>query len=187
MPVTEKRKRLTREDWLVKALDVLVGNGIEAVCIEPVAEALGVTKGSFYWHFADRGELLECLLVYWEEEHTDRLADLLANGSRDPREQLLALLELVITSGADRYDASMRAWARQDPQAAAFLERVDQKRLDYMRGLFLDMGFSEKEAQLRSRWSYYYLIGAHSMLATRVSESQRLDCARQWHRMLTAR
>ncbi len=144
-----------------------------------------MTKGSFYWHFTDRGELLACLLEYWEKEHTDRLADLLANGSSDPRGQLLALLELVITSGADRYDASMRAWARHDPQAATFLECVDQKRLDYMRRLFLEMGFSEKEAHLRSRWSYYYLIGAHSVLATRVSESQRLDCARHWHRMLT--
>jgi len=183
----EKRRRLTREDWLAKALDVLAEEGIGAVCIEPIAKALGVTKGSFYWHFEDRDELVECLLEYWETEHTDRLGDLVAADSSDPSRQLLTLLELVTTSDENRYDASVRAWARYDPRAAACLTRVDQKRLDYVRDLFLEMGFSKEEADLRSRWSYYYMIGEYSVLATPPSDDRRLDFARRRHRMLTAR
>ncbi len=186
MTVLEKRRRLTREDWLAKALDVLAEEGIGAVCIEPVAKALGVTKGSFYWHFEDRDELVERLLEYWETEHTDRLGDLVAADSSDPSEQLLTLLELVTPSDENRYDASVRAWARYDPRAAAHLTRVDQKRLDYVRDLFLMMGFSKEQADLRSRWSYYYMIGEYSVLAIPPSDDQRLDFARRRHRMLTA-
>ncbi len=187
MTVLEKRRRLTREDWLAKALDVLAEEGIGAVCIEPVAKALGVTKGSFYWHFEDRDELIKRLLEYWETEHTDRLGDLVAADSSDPSRQLLTLFELVTTSDEDRNDASVRAWASHDPQAAAYLKRVDQKRLDYVRDLFQGMGFSREEADLRSRWSYYYMIGEYSVLATPPSDDQRLDFARRRHRMLTAR
>ncbi len=97
MTVLEKRRRLTRENWLAKALDVLAEEGIGAVCIEPVAKALGVTKGSFYWHFQDRDELVERLLEYWETERTDRLVDLVAADSNDPSRQLLTLFELVTT------------------------------------------------------------------------------------------
>ena len=125
MKVLENRGRLNREDWLAKALDVLAEDGIGAVCIEPVAKALGVTKGSFYWHFEDRDELVECLLEYWETEHTDRLGDLVAADSSDPSKQLLTLLELVTAHDENRYDASVRAWARHDPRAAIHLKRVD--------------------------------------------------------------
>ncbi len=187
MKVLENRGRLNREDWLAKALDVLAEEGIGAVCIEPVAKALGVTKGSFYWHFEDRDELVECLLEYWETEHTDRLGDLVAADSSDPSKQLLTLLELVTAHDENRYDASVRAWARHDPRAATHLKRVDQKRLSYQRDLFLEMGFSKEEADLRSRWSYYYMIGEYSVLATPPSVDRRLGLARRRHRMLTAR
>jgi hypothetical protein len=97
------------------------------------------------------------------------------------------LFELVTTRDEDRYDASVRAWARHDPLAAAHLKRVDQKRLDYLRDLFRKMGFSKEEADLRSRWSYYYMIGEYSVLAIPPADDQRLDLARRRHRMLTAR
>lgn len=186
MTELQKKRCLTREDWLAKALDVLAEDGIAAVRIEPLADALAVTKGSFYWHFTDRDELLACLLEYWETKHTERLADLAADHSGDPSRELLTLLELVTTLDENRYDASVRAWARCDPRAAAHLERVDQKRLVYMRGLLLEMGFSEEEADLRSRWSHCYMIGECSVLGVAQSNDQRLDFARRSHRMLTA-
>jgi AcrR family transcriptional regulator len=186
MTELQKKRCLTREDWLAKALDVLAEEGVAAVRIEPLAEALAVTKGSFYWHFTDHDELLACLLEYWETEHTDRLADLVADHSSDPSGQLLTLLELVTTPGENRHDAPVRAWARHDPLAAAHLERVDQKRLDYVRGLLLEMGFSREEADLRSRWFHCYMIGECSVLAGPPSDDQRLDFARRSHRMLTA-
>ena len=172
MTELQKKRCLTREDWLAKALDVLAEDGIAAVRIEPLADALAVTKGSFYWHFTDRDELLACLLA--------------ADHSGDPSRELLTLLELVTTLDENRYDASVRAWARCDPRAAAHLERVDQKRLVYMRGLLLEMGFSEEEADLRSRWSHCYMIGECSVLGVAPSNDQRLDFARRSHRMLTA-
>ena len=70
--VTAKSKRLGREDWIHGALELLSTAGVEQVKIVPLAKRLGVTSGSFYWHFANRGQLYDALLEYWEQEMTDK-------------------------------------------------------------------------------------------------------------------
>jgi AcrR family transcriptional regulator len=74
-------RRLDRYDWLIQGIETLRNSGIDAVRVEPMARLLGVTKGSFYWHFKDRGEFLDGLLEYWETEMTDKIA----SASRPPR------------------------------------------------------------------------------------------------------
>ena len=182
-----KRRRLTRDDWLAKALETLGRQGLAGVCVEPLADALGVTKGSFYWHFKDRDELLASLLDYWETEYTNGLDEHVRATSGDPEQQLLALLELIAREDTNRYDASVRAWAFHDDRAAVHLARVDQKRLDYVRRLFREMGFSAQEADLRGRMSYYYVVGEYSVLAESSPAGGRSDAIRRRHRLLTAR
>ena len=181
------RRRLTREDWLARALEVLGAEGLSRVCVEPLADSLGVTKGSFYWHFEDRDELLTSLLDYWEEEYTNGLEASMDTFAPDPESQLLGLLELIAQRNTNRFDAAIRAWALNDERAAAHLSRVDQKRLDYVRDLFREMGFSPEEADLRGRISYYYLVGENSVLAEPPSAAERLAYIRRRHRMLTTR
>ncbi len=187
MEAIAKRRRLTREDWLAKALEVLGAEGLSRVCVEPLADALGVTKGSFYWHFEDRDELLTSLLDYWEEEYTNGLEANMTAFAPDPDSQLLGLLQLIAEAEPNRFDAAIRAWALHDERAAVHLSRVDQKRLDYVRDLFRAMGFSDEEADMRARMSYYYLVGEYSVLAKRPSAGRHLEYIRRRHRMLTAR
>ncbi len=139
---------------------MLASEGISAVRVERLARSLGVTKGSFYWHFRNHGELLSRLLQYWADSHTVRVDE-----SRTPAEakaELLSVLRRIILEDANRYDLAVRAWALFDSLTAEVVLRVDETRLAFVKELFLRMGFDPEEADLRSRMSYYYVIGETS-------------------------
>src|SRR3954454_25212776 len=68
-----KREALTSDDWTRAALDALARGGLSAVAVEPLAKELGATKGSFYWHFADRSALIAAALALWEQRDTDAI------------------------------------------------------------------------------------------------------------------
>lgn len=178
-------RRLDRVDWLLQGIETLRASGIDAVRVEPMARVLGVTKGSFYWHFKDRGEFLDSLLEYWETEMTEKIADHVAHARGEPRRQLLALLEHIVSEEINRYDAAVRAWALYDDRAAKVAARVDERRLAYCYELFLDMGFSPEQADIRSRMSYFYLVGENSVFISRPSLAERLAHVRLRHGLLT--
>ena len=178
-------KRLDCHDWLVQGMETLRRSGIDAVRVEPMARALGVTKGSFYWHFKDRGEFLDRLLQFWEAETTDRIKDHVASLHGDPREELLALCELITHDEIDRYDAAVRAWALYDERAGEVVKQVDEKRLGHLRDLFRDMGFSPEEADMRSRICYFYMLGDLSAFLDGPSVEERVARVRLRHNLLT--
>src|SRR5215210_4403554 len=103
-----KRESLTAHDWTQAALDALARGGVAAVAVEPIAKSLGTTKGSFYWHFADRNALLESALDLWERRDTDRVISAV-DESEDVATRLRGLLRLTFTSVQD--DSPSRAGA----------------------------------------------------------------------------
>ncbi len=153
------RKKLTEEDWLAQALKTLAAEGVSAVRVERLASSLGVTKGSFYWHFKSHGELLARLRQYWADEYTIRVDSSETQSQPDAAAMLLWVLRRVTLEDANRYDPAMRAWGLFDSLTAEAVRRVDETRLAYVTDLFLRMGFDRNEADLRSRMSYYYVIG----------------------------
>src|SRR5215831_11230520 len=94
------RRRLTREDWAAAALAAIAEGGLSAVAVEPLAARLGTSKGSFYWHFANRDALLEAALSVWEATTTTEVLSRV-EAQADPREQL-RLLIAVVTEMAER-------------------------------------------------------------------------------------
>lgn len=152
-----------------------------------MARSLGVTKGSFYWHFKDRNDFLDRLLEYWETENTDKIEAHAARAQGTPQQRLLALLEHIVREEINRYDSAVRAWALYDERAARVARRVDEKRLAYCQALFLKMGFPPRQAEIRSRMSYFYLVGEHSSFARLPSLETRLENVRLRHRLLTER
>src|SRR5262245_4344760 len=128
----------SRNDWLREARLALLKSGPDGVRVEPLARALGVTKGSFYWHFKDRGELMETLLREWEDE-TQLLTDALK--STDPRGGFEAMLEELArrTHASERgespSDAAIFAWASIDPRVAARVNRSESERMKLFRKL----------------------------------------------------
>lgn len=175
--------RLAREDWVAAALGLLAGSGVEAVRVEPLAKRLGVTKGSFYWHFSDRAALLAAVLAAWERRATLAIIAEVDAAGGPAGERLLALLRLAI--GADgRLDRRVRAWAMDDAAAAAVLRRVDRRRVGYLRRLFAGLGFPEPQAAARAQLAYNALVGAFE-LGLRAAGGVRERAARFYHDLLT--
>jgi AcrR family transcriptional regulator len=152
------RQRLSRETWTAAALRALTGGGVAAVAVEPLATALGATKGSFYWHFSDREELLRAALELWEREQTSAVIDGLGH-LEDPRERLRALLSLVLTQrdGPDPVAQLFRDIAH--PEVAAAVRRVTSRRIDFVAGELQATGRPRAEARRRAAVAVAAYIG----------------------------
>lgn len=179
--------RLGRDDWLAAATAALAEDGIDAVRVEPLAQRLGITKGSFYWHFRDRPALLAALLEEWEQRATLAIIDQVEAGGGTASARLLRLF--LLTLDADpRLERRLRAWAAGDPAAAAIVERVDRRRLRYLRGLFAALGFTPPEARARAHLVYYSTLGEIALGSlNRASRAARLRAARLIHAMVVRR
>ncbi len=117
------------EAWLAAAWEELARGGVDRVRVEPLAARLGVTKGSFYWHFRDRAALLDALLADWERRATLEVIALVDASSEAPRERLAALLRLTTRAPrAPDLESAIRAWGAHDPRVAGRLARVDERR-----------------------------------------------------------
>jgi AcrR family transcriptional regulator len=164
-----KRESLTAADWTQAALDALARGGLPAVAVEPLAKELGATKGSFYWHFADRQALLEATLALWERRDTDRV--LAAIDEMESVEQRLrSLLHLAFTSvrdastgGAGTVELALQASAAH-PMVAPVLARVTKRRLAALTRLYTELGLTRTGARDRSLLAYTAFLG-HAQLA----------------------
>lgn len=170
-------------DWLQSALSLLVYKSVDAVRIDVLAQQLKVTRGSFYWHFKDREDLLQRLLVRWRDETTEQVIDRFERRGAEPRELILELFSLPFRGTAAREAASIelaiRAWARRDPMARQALDTVDAQRLSYIAQCLSSMGsLTIAESRSRAFALYGYLV-AESLLQHQGNDSQRHE-RRQW-------
>lgn len=150
--------RLGRDDWVRVGLTALGEGGLDAVRVEPIAARLGATKGSFYWHFRHRSELLDAVLALWEHVGTEAVIAELAT-LPGPRERLRALFELTF-AGPDvgPADTALLAAAR-DPRVAPVLDRVTRRRLEYMAEQLASVGMDRPTARRRSLQAYQAWLG----------------------------
>ena len=154
--------RLTREDWVRGAIEALQERGVDGVKIVVIADRLGVTSGSFYWHFKGLRELLDCVLEYWEVELTDAIMERAKSFSGTPEERILDLMLQVIEIDAAAPDHAILVWARSDPAAKEVFERTLRRRFDFAGWMFRQAGFSDRQAAIRGRLMVAYLMGEFS-------------------------
>ena len=150
---------LSRDDWTTAALEALAEVGLAAVAIDPLARRLGATKGSFYWHFSSRDELIAATLELWERRDT---VDLLValDAIEDPQERLVALARSAYGTAARGTDPQAGVLAAaSDPRVGPVLERVTVARLAALERLFVDAGLGEEEAARRARLAYALYVG----------------------------
>jgi AcrR family transcriptional regulator len=158
--------RTPRTSWIDAGLRALGAGGPDAVRIEPLAQALGVTKGGFYWHFDDRRALLEEMLDAWEQMSIDDVIERVNGEGGDGRVRLRRLWELASTRGDPlAIDLAVRDWARRDQTVAERLRRVDNRRMDYMRSLFGAFCPDEDDVEVRCTLAFSLWIGNHFMAA----------------------
>jgi AcrR family transcriptional regulator len=158
--------RTPRSTWIEEGLRALAAGGPDAVRIEPLAQALGVTRGGFYWHFDDRRALLEEILDAWERVSVDEVIERVESEGGDARAKLRRLSALAASSEEPlRIDLAVRDWARREPTVAERLRRVDNRRMDYMRSLFAAFCPDEDEVEARCLVFYSLWIGNHFIAA----------------------
>ena len=156
----------TRDDWISAALAALAEGGIEAVKVERLAARLGVSKGSFYWHFKDRPALLAALLDLWDGNVTQQLIDEAA-GLPTPAARLRKVAELALAAtmeGVDsgRAEAAVQAWATTDEAAAKRLRGVEEVRIDYIAGELEAAGMPGAQARSMGKALYMALLGLYA-------------------------
>jgi AcrR family transcriptional regulator len=161
LKIKERPARLDADAWIAAAFDALAEGGIDAVRVEPLAKALDITKGSFYWHFADRRALIDAMLASWA---SGRIATIRAQAPDRgvPDEVLLELADLYTHRANLRglaIELAIRSLARSDGEAAKAVRNVDRERLRQVAQLFVRMGWPPADAQARAILFYSYLFG----------------------------
>jgi len=146
-----KAKRgLSRADWSEGALKLLRSESISGLTIERLARSMNIAKSGFYWHFKDRQELLDEVLLYWSNELTERHTQQLEASIPDPKQRLIATSELVLDRDLGRYEMAIRQWALQDPKVARVVRKTNKHRLDFVRRAFSELGFKDDELEART-------------------------------------
>ena len=174
--------RTPRSRWIEEGLRALAAGGPDAVRVEALAQALGVTKGGFYGHFADRNALLEDMLDSWERVSTDEVLERVERQGGDIRAKLRLAGALTFSSALLPIDLAIRDWSRRDQAIAERLRRVDNRRMDYLRLLFAAICSDEDEVEARSTLAFSLAIGHHFMAADHGERSHAdvLELAVRW-------
>ncbi len=176
--------RTPRNRWIEEGLRALGGGGPDAVRIESLAQALGVSKGGFYWHFSDRQSLLEEMLDAWERTWVDEVIEAVEAEDGDARSRFRRLFALAVASGGEllKIELAIRNWARREEAVAERLRQVDNRRMDYMRSLFGAICEDDDEVEARCLLAFSLFIGGHFVSADLGgrSRAQVLELALEW-------
>lgn len=181
------QKRLTREDWIAAARKVLVKSGVGGVKIDRLTHDTRATRGSFYWHFKDRDELLKALLHDWEVANYVAIANIRARWARS-KVDFTELVEIWIDEGpqSPAFGMAIRTWAHDDPNVEEVMHRVDNEWINVLQLLFAPEGYDDTERLVRARIVYFHQVGYHA-LALREQYSERLRLVPYYYKVLMGR
>lgn len=154
-----------RHRWIEQGLQALAAGGPDAVRVEVLAKTLGVTKGGFYGHFADRNALLTEMLDAWERASTDEVLARVESEGGDAKAKLRRAGALTFSNALLPIDLAIRDWARCEPAVAERLRRVDNRRMDYLRSQFAKLVTDPADVEARSTLAFTLAIGSHFMAA----------------------
>jgi AcrR family transcriptional regulator len=157
--------RTPRRAWVDAGLQALAAGGPDAVRVEALAVALGVSKGGFYWHFTDRQALLEEVLDAWEKAATGDIVARVDSQPADPRAKLQQLFDLTSSTEGLAIEWAVRDWSRRDQEVAERLRQVDDRRLRYLRSLFRPLCADEDDVTARALLAYSLFLSSDLVAA----------------------
>jgi AcrR family transcriptional regulator len=150
-------EQLSAKDWLDQGLKTLTESGFTALKAEPLAKAMGVSRGSFYWHFADIGAFHAAILAHWRDVAAEQVIANLeaASSTANPLPRLLR----GAFTGRPALESAVRTWASVDPLARAAVQAIDRRRLSYVEKLFRANGLPPAAARARAQIFYWAYLG----------------------------
>lgn len=171
---------LSASDWVRAAARRLAADGVDAVRVEPLAKELGVSKGSFYWHFGDRDALLDALLEHWRAAGTTGVITEVEEASADPADRLRRLVHLAFAYADRGFDAAVRTWAAREYRARAAVHGVDDVRIGYLVGLLTEAGSADPAR--RAAVVYRTLLGEYAMRHAGAEglDAEAIDALASW-------
>lgn len=179
--------RLNREDWVGAARKMLVECGIDDVKVDRLARLLRVTRGSFYWHFQRRSDLLDALLTDWEARNYFEIAQVRARWARSAPDMTTVFgIWLSEDPSVLSFDMAVRAWARRTQEVAQSVKRVDKAWIDLIQSYFERDELSKDEALVRARVSYFHQIG-YWALDLDEEPDERIRLVPMYYQVLTGR
>ncbi|MBY6115932.1 TetR/AcrR family transcriptional regulator [Mameliella alba] len=157
--------KVTREDWLNTAMDLLIGDGVQSVKVLTVGARLGVSRSSFYWYFQSRQDLLDQLLTEWEKTNTGVMIRHSEMAAPTITAALNNFFRCVIDPAGfnHRLDFAVREWARRDDTVRQAVDRSDRARQEAIARMFQRHGYAPAEADIRARVLYYQQIGYYAL------------------------
>lgn len=158
-PATARTGRLSADDWARAGLDLLMTEGRSAVKISRLCADFGVTKGSFYWHFNDFDALMTAVARLYFSQEMDVARGLVSMEEMPPDQRLETMSAMLVESRAWEGEAAIREWARADETVAEAVGELDRRILRVVHDAFAELGFSEREARIRSGVLVYAGIG----------------------------
>ena len=161
---SKTRSAMTRDDWIEAALAQLRRQGVDAVRVDPLSTKLKMTRGSFYWHFKDRKDLLLAMLETWRLRQTTRIVERIRKDQAlSPQERVVRLRSLPPKTPrsleAAELELAIRAWANRDRLARKAVDAVDRERLEFVAALLRDAGLSAHDAREWAFIGYAYALG----------------------------
>lgn len=171
---------LGREDWIRAAIVMLSENSVDALRIDDLAKRLGVTKGSFYWHFNGRDSLLDAVLETWRERTTNDIEAYIRHTSGSATARINNLLRIAISPRPDvpggPLELTLRDWARREPRVEKVINEVDRERIAFLTRLYLEAGLDQLAAEEMALAQLAFTIGIRLVMF----EGTREDLERRW-------
>ncbi|MEO6794024.1 MAG: TetR/AcrR family transcriptional regulator [Mycobacterium sp.] len=161
--------RLSVQDWVQAGFRILAEDGLKALTIDRLCRRLGVTKGSFYWHFADMKTYRRALIDTWAAVRDEDRGDFDALSALPPRERLSRMMTALVGPRHWMLERAMREWARSEENVAAAVRSSDRRVLKAVRQAFLDDGFDPDEADMRANATFAAGIGFLHLSGSRPS------------------
>lgn len=179
--------RLGRTEWLSAALRLFIEEGIGALRITRLAEELSVTRGSFYWHFKDRGELLAAITAFWKRKNTAAVVTAVEE-ARSLSDGVLRLFDAWVDPDSfdPRLDIAMREWARRSDAIRAAVEAADARRIDAITAFYRRFGYPMPDAFIRARVIYFTQLGYYA-LEVQEPMTERLGYLEAYYESFTGR
>jgi AcrR family transcriptional regulator len=169
------KKRVTREQWLSKGLELFASSGAEGLRLDKLAKTLKISKSGFYCHFKDRDDFLNHILDFWAHEYTEVITENPMLQHLPARERLLLLMTMVFEQNLTEFDAAVDMWSRSNALVARKRKRVIDMRLNFVRNALKELGFKGEDLEMRTRLCAGFQIGERQVFgpSTKVSKQYR--------------